>query len=186
MKRTSCGAAPVLALYRTGQRDEALRFGYIKPTDRFERAKEAGEQPDLRWVLDGASFREIEDLVVLMLQSSDRASAAKLLDPLGSARGRFQDVSTDDWERQLGLVAALAGRERPMIEHFTRSAVALDTLGPSEDDRKTAGYFALALAIDWRKGETMAAGPAGTGLQLRFASSADHVRWLRRGGADIG
>ena len=154
------GAAPVLALYRAGQRGEALRFGYIKPTDRFERAKEAGEEPDPTWVVDGASFGELENLVVLMVQESDRASAATLLDPLGSARSRFQDAAADDWERQLGLIAALAGRQRPMIEHFARSALALDAMGPSKDDRNAAGYFALALAVDWRKGEIMEAGRA--------------------------
>ncbi|MGQ0533824.1 MAG: hypothetical protein ACT4OF_14215 [Caulobacteraceae bacterium] len=63
-------------------------------------------------------------------------------------RSEFADV-WDEYQGQLGLLAALAGRETEIHVHFSDAAEWLDRTR-SEGAAATATH-ALALAADWRR-----------------------------------
>ncbi len=141
------GMAPIVALYRAGEREEALRSGYLTGLWRYKSAAAAGEQPDPRWVLSDRDWSEVE-LMYLMLLDADRESQSLLYGELAQRREWFADLSDDDWHRQLALFAALIGHRAEMLDHLAATADALDRSGQQDPI-----YWSLELAREWRQAE---------------------------------
>jgi hypothetical protein len=140
------GTAPIIALYRAGEREEALRSGYLTGLWRYKSAAAAGEQPDPRWVLGDRAWNEVEFMYLVLLHA-DREAALLLYDELNRRQGWLADVSDAFWHRRLALFAALAGRRAEMLDHLAAAAGVLDR--PDQNDP----YWALNLAREWRQAE---------------------------------
>lgn len=147
------GTAPIVAIYRAGEREEALRSGYLTGFWRYKSATVAGEQPDPRWVVGDRSWPDIE-LMYLVLLDGDRTSASLLYDELARSHEWFKSRSDVDWHAKLALFAALAGRRAEMLDHLTAEADVLDR--PGLDD---PGFWALELAREWRQTELISSPP---------------------------
>ena len=146
--------APIVALYRAGEREEALRSGYLTGLWRYKSAAAAGERPDPRWILGDREWKEVE-LMYLVLLDAERAWPPLFYDELVRRQEWFvEDGSDGGWHRQLALFAALARNRAEMLDHLSAAADALDR--PGQDD---AVYWALELARDWRQAELISSAP---------------------------
>lgn len=172
------GAEPVVALYRLGAREEALRFGFLSGLKRYENAEAAGETPDPRWVVDDHASASVDQMVSLLIEKPNAAIAGKFYEALRCERSMvFEPFESPSLEMDLGLLAALSGRRGSMTRHFTAAAASIDALSgdvralnaivrafadrPSLDGRTDKakdilGRRARDLADTWRRGLTIA------------------------------
>jgi hypothetical protein len=172
------GAEPVVALYRLGARDEALRFGFLSGFKRYENAEAAGETPDPQWVVDDHASASVDQMVDLLIAKPNATVAGKFYEALRCERSKiFEPFESPSLEVDLGLLAALAGRRASMTRHFTAAAADIDALSgdaqalkaivhefadrPSLDGRTDKakdilGRRARNLADAWRRGLTIA------------------------------
>jgi hypothetical protein len=173
----SFGAEPVLALYRLGAREEALRFGFLSGFQRYVNAEAAGETPDPQWVIDDHASASVDQMVDLLITKPNAAVAGRFYEALRCERSKiFEPFELPSLEVDLGLLAALAGRREAMTHHFTAAAANIDALSgdtqalnaiirvfadrPSLDGqtwkaREIFGHRARDLADAWRRGLTI-------------------------------
>jgi hypothetical protein len=146
------GTEPVLALYRAGARREAIQFGYLSGYQRYQVARETGEQIDVQAIVDDQSLFHLKIIVRSLIEAARTERVEQVY--RGLPRSEFVDV-WDEYQGQLGLLAAVARRETEMQAHFSDATEWLDRT-PSEGAAATA-MSALALAADWRRAQTMLA-----------------------------
>ena len=138
------GTNPVRALYLAGEREEAVKFGYLTGYDRYKFAREANESPNPMWLIEDKSEFYLQDAMLDLVYKPDRSLARRMYEAL-SEHPVPDTYSTEPDESLLGTYAALAGERDEMLDHFRRAVTALHE----------NGYFALDTAAIWRKGEVI-------------------------------
>jgi hypothetical protein len=160
------GAEPVLALYKAGARHEAVQFGYLSGFARFQTDSQTGATIDFQAIIDDQStfYTGIISRELIAMARADLGDA--LYQAIRRAGPSFAGLPTDDYERQLGLLAALAGRGVDMRDQFSAAAAALSQNHSAEDVTANA-EGALLLAADWRRGERILARVRARGSSYR-------------------
>lgn len=151
------GSEAVLALYRAGSTAEALHFGYLTGFDRYRNATLAGEEPNAQWVVDDHSWFYVAIVareIIGRESSSDLPSALNQLTHALSTTKRF--TSVDEFEAVMAVLAARSGDSAAMTLHLTRAAASEDK-DSTADDRRTNAFFALHVAAEWRRAQTILA-----------------------------
>jgi hypothetical protein len=134
--------APVIALYRTGAIEEALKTHHLTGFDRYRNAARAGEKPDPQWVLDDKSPEEIVLMVGDAERSTDRDFQQRAYDGLVRSCGKPLADCLDVTLRQIAQVAAGMGDESRMKEALAAAARQLDA-------GKEREFPALYTAATW-------------------------------------
>jgi hypothetical protein len=136
------GTAPVIALYRTGAIEEALKTGYLTGYSRFRHARRAGEKPDPQWVLDDKVPESITFMVDDVARSGDRDLQQRAYEGLVISCGKPLAGCARETLRQIAEVAAGMGDEPSMKAALAAAARQLDA-GPDE------AFPALYIAASW-------------------------------------
>jgi hypothetical protein len=134
------GTAPVIALYRAGAIDEALKTRYLTGKDRYSNAERAGEKKDPQWVLDDDWPSYIGVMAREASSSSDRDFQRHAYDGLvRSCQKPLADCFSETL-REIAQVAAGMGDEARMTEALAAAARQLGGF---------AGFSALYVAGPW-------------------------------------
>lgn len=147
------GAEPALALYKAGARTEAIGSGYVSGFDRYQADSRSGAPIDFEAIIADRSWFYAVIIGREMISGAQPALSEKFYRALSGARSQFADVPPGEYQRQLGLMAALTGRRAEMQSDFAEAAALLDR--DRNSDVNAASAFALALAADWRRGEVI-------------------------------
>lgn len=144
--------APVIALYRAGAREEALRSGYLTGYARFRHAEVAGETPDPRWAIADKSDFTIWRLVDDLIEAPSPATAAQFYNGLRCSEAALGDViDPPEFHGHLAKLAALTGRAGSMRAHLSAGAISLD-----DRAQIIPAFLAHGLAEDWRRAHVIA------------------------------
>ncbi|HEV8330635.1 MAG TPA: hypothetical protein VGQ22_04395, partial [Steroidobacteraceae bacterium] len=136
------GTAPVIALYRTGAIEEALKTRYLTGKDRYFNAERAGEKKDPQWVLDDGLGSYISSMSYEATYSTNRELQQRAYDGLVRSCGKPLADCFRDTLRESAHVAAGMGDERRMKEALAAAARQLDK-GTEQ------GFPALYIAGPW-------------------------------------
>lgn len=148
------GAAPVIALYRTGARDEAIAHGFLRGVDRYENAIVAGETPDPLWVVDDGGMFELRILVRKLIDKTNIADADRLHARLRSMKpSELTGAFAGDFGAAAGGLAALLGRTEETRAYFAQHLM-LDDPQKSEENRNAIAQFVARYAGSWRQALT--------------------------------
>jgi hypothetical protein len=140
------GTEAVVALYRAGGIDEAVKTGFISGSDRYENAELAGEEPDPWWAINDASWHGRFHLVKNMTTSSDRARQRRAYDALVKSCGGPLAQCKDETLESIALIAAAMVDEPRMREAYTAMARKLA-------DSRERSFSAISLAARWAHAE---------------------------------
>jgi hypothetical protein len=138
------GTSPVVALYRTGAIDEALKTGYLTGKDRYFNAERAGEPRDPQWTIDHGWSLYIEVMAVDAEASKDRAFQQRAYDGLVRMCGKPIADCFDETLRTIAQVAAGMGDEARMKEALSAATRQLDTT-----PRSVRAFSAMYVAGPW-------------------------------------
>jgi hypothetical protein len=130
------GTRPVIALYRTGAIEEALKTGYLTGKDRYFNAERAGEKKDPQWVLDDGWPLYIGSMSREAAFSTNREFQQRAYDGLVRACGKPLADCFYETLRQIAAVAAGMGDEARMREALAAATRQLDK-----------GWFEMALYV---------------------------------------
>jgi hypothetical protein len=120
------GTSPVIALYRAGAIDEALKSGYLTGKDRYRNAELAGEEKDPQWVIDDGWKLWIDAMVHEASRSTDREFQQRAYDALVRSCKKPLADCFDEKLRNIAEVAAGMGDEARMKEALAAAARQLD------------------------------------------------------------
>jgi hypothetical protein len=136
------GTLPVVALYRAGAIEEALKTRYLTGKDRYLNAERAGEKKDPQWVLDDDWPLWIGVMVRDASRSTDREFQQRAYDGLvRSCRKPLADCFSETL-REIAQVVAGMGDEPRMKEVLSAAARQLDA-------HSFSGFSALYIAGPW-------------------------------------
>lgn len=155
------GAAPALALYKAGAQTEAVHSGYVSGFDRYQADSRSGGAVDIHAVIADRSWFYTVIIGRGMISDVRTERSERFYQALRNARPQFADVPAGEYQRELGLMAALTGRRAEMRADFAEAAALLDRNSSAEETAANASS-ALALAADWRRGEVISARMEGT------------------------
>ena len=120
------GTSPVVALYRTGAIEEALKTRYLTGKDRYLNADRAGEKKDPQWVIDDNWTLYLNLMAREAARSDDRAFQQRAYDGLVRSCGKPLADCFDETLRNIAEVAAGMGDETRMKEALAAAARQLD------------------------------------------------------------
>jgi hypothetical protein len=120
------GTAPVIALYRAGAVEEALRTRYLTGKDRFRNAQRAGEKPDPQWVVDDDWGLYIDAMARETADTTDRDYQQRAYDALVQSCHKPIADCFSETLREIAQVAAAMGDEARMKEALGAAARQLD------------------------------------------------------------
>ncbi len=119
------GTSPVIALYRTGAIDEALKTHYLTGKDRYKNAERAGEKKDPQWVIDD-NWLFLDHMALEAARSTDREFQQRAYDGLVRSCGKPLADCFDETLRNIAVVAAGMGDEVRMKDALAAAARQLD------------------------------------------------------------
>jgi hypothetical protein len=120
------GTAPVIALYRAGAIQEALKTQYLTGKDRYLNAERAGEKKDPQWVLDDGWPLYVSAMAGEAERSTSREFQQRAYDRLVRSCGKPLADCFAGTLRQIAQAAAGMGDEQRMKGALTAAARQLD------------------------------------------------------------
>ncbi len=136
------GTDAVIALYRAGAIDEALKTHYLTSKDRYLNAERAGEKKDPLWMLE-VHWPEYFDLMASeAARSNDHEFQQRTYDGLVRSCGKPLADCFDQTLRNIALVAAGMGDGPRMQE-------ALAAVVRQLDKKSDSSTWALYIAGPW-------------------------------------
>ena len=136
------GTSPVIALYRTGAIDEALKTHYLTGKDRYLNAERAGEKKDPQWVIDDNWTLYLDLMSGEASRSTDRDFQQRAYDGLVRSCGKPLADCFSETLRNIAQVAAGMGDE-------TRTKEALAAVARQLDQGFSMGFQAMYVAGPW-------------------------------------
>ncbi len=137
------GTDPVIALYRAGAIDEALKTRYLTSKDRYLNAERAGEEKDPLWMLENP-WPEYFDLMAReAARSNDHEFQQRAYDGLVHSCGKSVANCSAQTLRNIALVAAGMG-DGPRMKAALAAVVR-----QIDEEGKYAGNWALNIAGPW-------------------------------------
>ena len=121
------GTAPVVALYRAGAIEEALKFGYLSGEDRFDNAELAGEPRNPQWILDDGWPLYISVMAQLTLVRGAPAWRRQVFDAMSKWCAAQSSQCDEERVAELAALAASVGEEAQMKMHLGARAKKLET-----------------------------------------------------------
>ncbi|MBI1210841.1 MAG: hypothetical protein GC190_05215 [Alphaproteobacteria bacterium] len=143
--------APVVALYRAGARDEALRTGFLSGFDRFQNADVAGEERDIQWIVDDHAPSVVDRAIDVLLDNPDTKLSDRFFAGLRCAGPTFYEPrELHHLHANLATLAAISGRRTSMLQQLTSALFAGDAAAASGPNSFKA-QVARDVAEHWRR-----------------------------------
>lgn len=150
------GSAPVISLYRAGEIEAALGFGYLTGLHRYESAIVAGEKPDVKWVVEDRDLSALWSLTDDFVRNEDTVGAEALIAALGNLpQAQFSSGNPGNLFALRGALVAMSGRSSDVDHEFTKG-LWKDEPESSEDNRKAIAFFVANHAAHWKRARIIA------------------------------